>query len=184
MAQGINKVILIGHLGRDPEVRYSQGGKPVASFSLATSEQWNDQQSGERREKTEWHNVVFFNRLAEVAGEYLRKGAKVYIEGKLSTSQYEKEGQTHYRTQIIGSQMQMLDSRNASGQQGGGHQGQGGAPYQGPPQGQGAPQQQMNYGGQQQQQPQQQNQNWGNQQQQAVNYNQQHGGDFEDDIPF
>jgi len=111
MARGINKVILIGNLGRDPETRYTQSGSPVANFSVATSESWNDRQTNERQERTEWHNVVCFARLAEIAGEYLRKGSKVYIEGRLSTSSWEKDGQTHYRTEIIAREMQMLDSR-------------------------------------------------------------------------
>ncbi|MYF10246.1 MAG: single-stranded DNA-binding protein [Gammaproteobacteria bacterium] len=111
MARGINKVILIGNLGRDPETRYTQSGSPVANFSVATSESWNDRQTNERQERTEWHNVVCFARLAEIAGEYLRKGSKVYIEGRLSTSSWEKDGQTHYRTEIVARDMQMLDSR-------------------------------------------------------------------------
>ncbi|MCY4214833.1 MAG: single-stranded DNA-binding protein [Gammaproteobacteria bacterium] len=111
MARGINKVILIGNLGRDPETRYTQSGAPVANFSVATSESWNDRQTNERQERTEWHNVVCFARLAEIAGEYLRKGSKVYIEGSLRTSSWEKDGQTNYRTEVIAREMQMLDSR-------------------------------------------------------------------------
>ncbi len=111
MARGINKVILIGNLGRDPETRYSQGGKPVTNFSVATSESWRDRESGEQQERTEWHNVVCFSRLAEIAGEYLRKGSKVYIEGSLRTSSWEQEGQKRYRTEIMAREMQMLDSR-------------------------------------------------------------------------
>ncbi len=111
MARGINKVILIGNLGRDPETRYSQGGNPVTNFSVATSDSWRDKQSGEQRERTEWHNVVCFSRLAEIAGEYLRKGSKVYIEGSLRTSNWEKDGQKHYRTEIMAKELQMLDSR-------------------------------------------------------------------------
>ena len=97
MARGINKVILIGNLGRDPETRYSQGGTPVTSFSVATSESWRDRTSGEQQERTEWHNVVCFARLAEIAGEYLKKGSKVYIEGSLRTSSWEQDGQKRYR---------------------------------------------------------------------------------------
>ena len=124
MARGINKVILIGNLGRDPETRYTQSGSPVANFSVATSESWNDRQSNERQERTEWHNVVCFARLAEIAGEYLRKGSKVYIEGRLSTSSWEKEGQKHYRTEIIAREMQMLDGRGGQdGYQAGGQGG-------------------------------------------------------------
>ena len=111
MARGINKVILIGNLGRDPETRYTQSGAPVANFSVATSEGWRDRQTNEMQERTEWHNVVCFARLAEIAGEYLRKGSKVYIEGSLRTSSWEQDGQTRYRTEVIAREMQMLDSR-------------------------------------------------------------------------
>ncbi|HEY5644450.1 MAG TPA: single-stranded DNA-binding protein [Pseudomonadales bacterium] len=115
MARGINKVILIGNLGRDPETRYSQGGTPVTSFSVATSESWRDRTSGEQQERTEWHNVVCFARLAEIAGQYLKKGSKVYIEGSLRTSSWEQEGQKRYRTEIMARDLQMLDSRGGSG---------------------------------------------------------------------
>jgi single-strand DNA-binding protein len=114
MARGINKVILIGNLGRDPETRYSQGGNPVTNFSVATSESWRDKQSGEQQDRTEWHNVVCFSRLAEIAGEYLRKGSKVYIEGSLRTSSWEQDGQKRYKTEIMAREMQMLDSRGGS----------------------------------------------------------------------
>ena len=115
MARGINKVILIGNLGRDPETRYSQGGSPVTNFSVATSENWRDRQSGEQQERTEWHNVVCFGRLAEIAGEYLRKGSKVYIEGSLRTSSWEQEGQKRYRTEVMARDLQMLDGRGGGG---------------------------------------------------------------------
>lgn len=118
MARGINKVILIGNLGGDPEVRYMPSGGAVTTISLATSETWKDKQSGESQEKTEWHRVVFFNRLAEIAGEYLRKGAKVYVEGRLQTRKWQdKNGQDRYTTEIIANEMQMLDGRggNTSG---------------------------------------------------------------------
>jgi single-strand DNA-binding protein len=115
MARGINKVILIGNLGRDPETRYSQGGGAVTNFSVATSENWRDRQSGEQKEHTEWHNIVCFGRLAEIAGEYLRKGSKVYIEGTLRTSSWEQDGQKRYRTEIMARDMQMLDSRGGGG---------------------------------------------------------------------
>ena len=115
MARGINKVILIGNLGRDPETRYSQGGKAVTSFSVATTENWRDRESGEQHERTEWHNVVCFARLAEIAGEYLRKGSKVYIEGSLRTSSWEQDGQKKYRTEIMARDLQMLDSRGGGG---------------------------------------------------------------------
>ncbi len=112
MARGINKAILIGNLGRDPETRYTQGGAAVTHFSVATSDSWRDKQSGEQQERTEWHNVVCFARLAEVAGEYLRKGSKVYIEGRIQTRKWQdKEGQDRYTTEIIANDMQMLDSR-------------------------------------------------------------------------
>jgi len=115
MARGINKVILIGNLGRDPETRYSQGGSAVTSFSVATTESWRDRQSGEQQERTEWHNVVCFARLAEIAGEYLKKGSKVYIEGSLRTSSWEQDGQKRYRTEIMARDMQMLDARGGMG---------------------------------------------------------------------
>ena len=115
MARGINKVILIGNLGRDPETRYSQGGSAVTNFSVATTESWRDKQSGEQQERTEWHNIVCFARLAEIAGEYLHKGSKVYIEGSLRTSSWEQEGQKKYRTEIMARDLQMLDGRSGSG---------------------------------------------------------------------
>lgn len=112
---GINKVILVGNLGKDPEVRYTQDGKAVAQFSIATSEEWKDKNTGEKREKTEWHRVVAFGRLGEICGEYLSKGRQVYIEGRLQTSSYEKDGITRYSTDIIADKMQMLGSKNSSG---------------------------------------------------------------------
>lgn len=119
MARGINKVILIGNLGSDPETRYLPSGAPVATLSVATSESWKDKQSGEMQTRTEWHRVALFNRLAEIAGEYLRKGSKVYIEGSLRTRKWEdKNGVERYTTEIVGSELQMLDSRG--GAQGGG----------------------------------------------------------------
>ena len=122
MARGINKVILIGNLGRDPETRYAQNGGAVTNFSVATSESWRDRTSGENQERTEWHNVVCFARLAEIAGEYLRKGSKVYIEGSLRTSQWEQDGQKRYKTEVMARELQMLDSRGG-GQMGGGQTG-------------------------------------------------------------
>lgn len=116
MARGINKVILIGNLGKDPEVRYMPNGDAAANVSLATSESWKDKQTGEKQERTEWHNVAFFGRLAEIAGEYLKKGAKVYIEGSLRTRKWQdKNGQDRYTTEIIASEMQMLDGRSDGG---------------------------------------------------------------------
>lgn len=111
MARGINKLILIGNLGKDPETRYSQGGSAVTKFSVATTDSWKDRQSGEQQEHTEWHDVVCFARLAEIAGEYLKKGSKVYIEGSLRTSSWEADGQKKYRTEVIARELQMLDSR-------------------------------------------------------------------------
>lgn len=115
MARGVNKVILVGNLGADPDVRYAASGSAVTKISIATTESWKDKQSGEQKERTEWHRVVFFGRLAEIAAEYLRKGSQVYVEGSLRTSKYEKEGQTHYSTEVAGNEMQMLGSRGGSG---------------------------------------------------------------------
>ncbi len=108
MARGINKAILIGNLGRDPETRHTSGGAQVTSFSIATTEAWTDKATGEKKENTEWHRVTTFGKLAEVAGEYLKKGSAVYVEGRIKTSKYEKDGQTHYSTEIVASDMQML----------------------------------------------------------------------------
>ncbi|MGQ9426314.1 single-stranded DNA-binding protein [Gilvimarinus sp. F26214L] len=115
MARGINKVILIGNLGVDPETKYMPSGNAVTNVSLATSESWKDKQTGEQQERTEWHRVVFFNRLAEIAGEYLRKGSKVYVEGSLRTRKWQDQsGQDRYTTEIVANEMQMLDSRGDS----------------------------------------------------------------------
>lgn len=110
----VNKVILVGNLGRDPEVRYMPNGEAVANFSIATTENWKDK-SGVKQEKTEWHNIVMYRRLAEIAGEYLKKGRPVYIEGRLQTRKWEKDGVTRYSTEIIGDQMQMLGSKDGGG---------------------------------------------------------------------
>jgi len=126
MARGINKVILVGNLGRDPETRYMPSGGAVTNVSVATSKSWKDKDSGEQKERTEWHRVVFFNRLAEVAGEYLKRGSKVYVEGELRTRDWEKDGQKHYTTEIVASEMQMLDSRGEMGGGGGGYSAGGG----------------------------------------------------------
>ena len=116
MARGINKVILIGNLGSDPEVRHTQGGNAVANISLATSETWRDKTTGETRENTEWHRVVMFGRLGEIAGEYLKKGSKVYVEGRLQTRKWQdRDGNDRYTTEIVGNEMQMLDSRGGGG---------------------------------------------------------------------
>jgi len=117
MARGINKVILIGNLGNDPETRYMPSGGAVTNITVATSETWKDKQTGQPQERTEWHRVVFFNRLAEIAGEYLRKGSKAYIEGSLRTRKWQdKSGQDRYTTEIVASEMQMLDSRGGASQ--------------------------------------------------------------------
>lgn len=116
MARGVNKVILIGNLGKDPEVRYMPSGGAVTGATLATSESWKDKQTGEKKEHTEWHNLTFFGRLAEVAGEYLKKGSKVYIEGSIRTEKWQdKEGKDRYTTKIIVNEMQMLDGRAGGG---------------------------------------------------------------------
>ena len=112
MARGVNKVILIGNLGRDPEVRYTASGSAIANVTIATSDSWKDRQTGEQQERTEWHRVVFFSRLAEIAAEYLKKGSKVYVEGRLQTRKWQdQQGQDRYTTEIVGNEMQMLDSR-------------------------------------------------------------------------
>ncbi len=125
MAGGINKVILVGNLGRDPEIRYTADGKPIANFSIATSESWTDKNSGEKREKTEWHRIVVFGKLAEICGQYLSKGRQVYIEGKLQTRKWQgQDGQDRYTTEVVidgfNGTMQMLGNRG----DGGGYQGQ------------------------------------------------------------
>lgn len=207
MARGINKVILIGNLGTDPEVRYMPQGGAVANLTVATSESWTDKNTNEKKEQTEWHRVVIYQRLAEIAGEYLRKGSKVYIEGKLKTRKWQdKDGVERYTTEIIANELQMLDGRGEGQPQGGGMGGgmsggqQGGYQKPAAPQGgyqQAAPQQAYQasaQGGYQQSAPQQQG---GYQQRPA----QQQGGyqqpqqqqqrapmeppiDFDDDIPF
>lgn len=114
MARGVNKVILIGNLGNDPEVRYTPSGSAVANVNLATSETWRDKTSGELQDRTEWHRVVFFNRLAEIVGEYLRKGSKIYVEGTLRTRKWtDKNGVERYTTEIIANEMHILDSRSS-----------------------------------------------------------------------
>lgn len=158
--KGVNKVIIVGNLGKDPDVKYMPSGGAVANLTIATSETWKDKNSGEPQEKTEWHRVVMFGRLGEIAGEYLRKGSKIYIEGKLQTRKWQdNNGQDRYTTEIVASEMQMLDSRGAGGGQ---DQSYGGAQQQ--PRGQ----QQSRPRGQPQQQP-----------APAGDF-----GDFDDDIPF
>lgn len=172
---GVNKVIIVGNLGNDPEVRYSNNGAAIANISVATSDSWKDKNTGERQERTEWHRIVMFNRLGEIAGEYLKKGSKVYIEGKLQTRKWQdQQGQDRYSTEIVADQMQMLDSRGGmGGGQGGGYQQQGGGQQQS-----GGQQQ---YGGQQQQGGGQQ---FGGGQPQQAPSQPAPATDFDDDIPF
>ncbi len=164
---GVNKVIIVGNLGNDPEVRYSNNGAAIANISVATSDTWKDKNTGEKQERTEWHRIVMFNRLGEIAGEYLKKGSKVYIEGKLQTRKWQdQQGQDRYTTEIVADQMQMLDSRGGGMGQGGGG---GGFQQQAP--------QQNQYGGGQQGGGQQ----GGGQKPQSAP---QPANDFDDDIPF
>lgn len=114
MARGLNKAILIGRLGRDPEIRYTQDGRAVANFTIATNEEWKDRNTGEKKERTEWHRIVAFGKLGEICGEYLSKGKLIYLEGRLQTRSYEQEGVTKYTTEIVASDMQMLDSKNSA----------------------------------------------------------------------
>ena len=117
--KGINKVIIVGSLGKDPETRYMPQGDAVCNITVATSESWNDKQSGEQKEKTEWHRIVFWRRLAEIAGEYLTKGSQVYIEGKLQTRKWQdKQGNDRYTTEIVAHEMQMLGGKNPNSGQG------------------------------------------------------------------
>ena len=187
-SRGVNKVILVGNLGNDPEVRYMPNGNAVANLSLATSESWKDQQ-GQVQERTEWHRLTMYRRLAEVAGEYLKKGSQIYVEGKLQTRKWQdQQGQDRFTTEIIVDQMQMLGGRGEGQGQGGGQPRQQGNQNQG-----GYQQQQGGY-----QQNQNQNQGYGNQPAQRPNQGGQgnQGGqntkppmaepdfDFDDDIPF
>lgn len=177
MARGVNKVILLGHLGGDPEVRYTQGGDAVATISIATSESWTDKQTGEKKEATEWHRVVFFRKLAEIVGQYLTKGSKVYVEGSLKTRKWQdQQGQDRYTTEIRADEMQMLDSKDNTGNASGNFQNGNNQPNG----------QQMNRGGYQQPQGQ-----YPNQQQRpptnnsyAQAQNQPPVDDFDDSIPF
>ncbi|WP_020682663.1 single-stranded DNA-binding protein [Marinobacterium rhizophilum] len=186
MARGVNKVILVGNLGGDPEVRYMPSGNAVTNVTLATSESWKDKNTGQMQERTEWHRVVFFNKLAEIAGEYLRKGSQVYVEGALRTRKWQDQsGQDKYTTEIVASEMQMLGGRGGSGggdnynqDTGGGYSQQPQQPRQQRPQQ--APQQ--NY-----QQPQGNQAPAQSRPQQAPQQPQQPApgfDDFDDDIPF
>jgi single-strand DNA-binding protein len=143
MARGVNKVIIIGNLGNDPEQKAMPNGNAVVNITVATSESWKDKQTGQKQERTEWHRVVFFNRLAEIAGQYLSKGSKVYLEGSLRTRKWQDQsGNDRYTTEIVASEMQMLDSREAGGQYQAPQQYQQQAPQQQAPQQQAAPRQQ------------------------------------------
>lgn len=155
-SRGINKVILVGNVGNDPEVRYMPNGNAVANVSIATSESWKDKSTGEQQERTEWHRVVFFNRLGEIVEQYVKKGSKLYVEGRLQTRSWEQDGVKRYSTEIVANEMQMLDSR------GGG-------------------QSDSDYGQQRSAPPQQSSGGGGNQQAQppAGNFD-----NFDDDIPF
>lgn len=149
MARGINKVTIVGNLGQDPETKYMPSGGAVTNISVATSESWKDKQTGQPQERVEWHRIVFFNRLAEIAGEYLKKGSQVYVEGALRTRKWQgQSGNDRYTTEIVGSEMQMLGSR-----QGGGMGGDAGYDQSYAPQApsQAAPQQQQQYASPQQQ---------------------------------
>lgn len=175
MARGINKVILVGNCGNDPETRYTPGGAAITNISIATSDSWKDKQTGQMQDRTEWHRVVFFNRLAEIAGEYLKKGSQVYVEGRLQTRKWQDQGgQDRYTTEIVANEMQMLGGRggegmmNQGGQQGGGMNRNAGG-YNAPQQGGGGGYQQP---AQPQQKPQQ-----AQPVPPAVD-------DFDDDIPF
>ena len=180
--RGVNKVILVGNLGNDPEVRYMPNGNAVANLSLATSESWKNQQ-GQMQERTEWHRLTMYRRLAEIAGEYLKKGSQIYVEGKLQTRKWQdQQGQDRYTTEIIVDQMQML-----GGREGGGQGGQGGGGYQQRPQGnqdgqQGGGYGNNNQGGGYQQPPQQQRPQGGQNQQKPPMA--EPDFDFDDDIPF
>ncbi|SHF66216.1 single-strand binding protein [Modicisalibacter ilicicola DSM 19980] len=184
MARGVNKVILIGNLGQDPDVRFLPSGNPVANLRIATTDTWTDRQSGQRQERTEWHSVVLFNKLAEIAQQYVKKGSRIYIEGRLQTRKWQgQDGQDRYSTEIVANDMQMLDSRGGQGggdyaqqpQQGGyGNAPQGGYGQQGG-QGQRPAQQPPAQGGQ------------GGAPQQGNNYGAPNPGsfdDFDDEIPF
>ena len=173
MSRGVNKVILIGTAGKDPEVRYMPNGNAVTNISIATSESWKDKQTGQTQERAEWHNLVFFNRLGEIAGEYLRKGSKVYIEGSLRTDKWQdNEGKDRYKVNIVVSNMQMLDAKGDNQQQGDNQQ---------------APQQQQQRAPQQNNRQQSPNQNIPQSNQYQSQQQQQPAPDFDDfsdDIPF
>jgi single-strand DNA-binding protein len=166
MARGINKVILVGTVGKDPEMKYMPSGDAIANISVATNDSWKDKNTGEKKEVTEWHRVVFFRQLAEIAGKYLRKGQQVYIEGSLKTRSWEKDGQKHYATEIVASDMQMLGGRPGGGMGAGNYEESAAAP---------APR--SNAGG---------SSNYGSNSAPASNSNNSARSfeDFDDDIPF
>ncbi|AIF46938.1 single-stranded DNA-binding protein [Dyella japonica] len=186
MARGINKVIIVGNLGADPETRYTGNGTAITSIRIATSENWTDKQSGEKQERTEWHRVKLFGRLAEIAGEYLKKGRQVYIEGSLRTDKYtDKDGVERFSTDIIAAEMQMLGGGSEGGAGGGG-----GGNFQRSSQGGGGGQRQGGYGGGQQSRGgdnygggSRGGDNYGNQQRQSAPPVQNNSFD-DDDIPF
>jgi len=170
MSRGINKVILIGNLGGDPDTRFLPNGNAVTNITLATSDSWRDRQTGQMQERTEWHRVTFFGKIAEIAGQYLRKGSKVYVEGRLQTREWEKDGIKRYTTEVIvdmGGTMQMLDSRGGGGER---------APFAG---GQQASQPQSQQPAQQPQQQQRPAPSVQHDAQPAADYD-----SFDDDIPF
>ena len=175
MARGVNKVIIIGNLGNDPEAKAMPNGNAVTNITVATSESWTDKQTNEKKERTEWHRVVFFNRLAEIAGQYLKKGSKIYLEGQLRTRKWQDQsGADRYTTEIVASELQMMDSKPADGQQ---------QQYQ-PQQYQQSPQQPQQQAPQPQYAPQSNRQNANNTQQSYSAPQQQAPENFDDDIPF
>ncbi|UNM97624.1 single-stranded DNA-binding protein [Ignatzschineria rhizosphaerae] len=180
MSRGINKVILVGRLGNDPDVRYTASGSAVTTISIATSESWKDRNTGQQQERTEWHRVVFFGRLAEIAGQYLKKGSQVYVEGSLRTNKYtDKNGIERYSTDINANELQML----GGGGSGGGNFG--GQPMQDDYSGFNQAPPQNNYGGgQQQQQRQAPQQNQGFNQPRQQDNNMADFDSFDDDVPF
>ena len=109
--RGVNRALILGRVGGDPDVKYTSGGQPIASFSVATSESWTDKSTSEKKERTEWHAITFFGRQAEIVRDYVKKGAKVYVDGKLQTDKWEKDGITHYKTKIVGQNIQLLDEK-------------------------------------------------------------------------
>jgi len=178
MARGVNKVIIVGNCGQDPETRFMPSGGAVTNLSIATSESWKDKNTGDQQERTEWHKVVFFNRLAEIAGEYVKKGSKLYVEGSLRTRKWQgQDGQDRFTTEIVASEMQMLDSRGGA---------QGGGDYQQSSNQQSSNQQPSNQQYGQQSAPQQQSaqQNAPQQGQNAPQQAPQGMDSFDDDIPF